>query len=78
MSEYDKVIKDQMQSGIVELVMEPAVGKQIHYLPHHAVVRRDKETTKFLVVYNASARSGNNPSLNDYLYTGPPFGQIFS
>ena len=41
-------------------------GGKVHYLPHHAVIRRDKETTKLCVVYDASARSGG-PSLNDYL-----------
>ena len=45
-----------------------------HYLPHHAVVREDKLTTKLRIVYDASARS-NGPSLNDCLYAGPTFGQ---
>ena len=47
-------------------------GGKVHYLPHHAVIRRDKETAKLRVVYDASARSGD-PTLNDCLYTGPKF-----
>ena len=48
----------------------PGPGKT-HYLPHHPVIRKDKETTKLRVVYDASAKMNGNPSLNDCLYSGP-------
>ena len=51
----------------------PTIGK-VHYLPHHTVIRHDKETTKLRIVYDASARSGG-PSLNYCLCTGPKFDQ---
>lgn len=61
--------------GIVERVEDlKDTPEMMHYLPHHAVVRQDKETTKIRVVYDASARSGG-PSLNDCLHTGPKFNQ---
>ena len=47
---------------------------ETHYIPHHAVIRQDKQTTKLRVVYDASAKVGG-PSLNECLYTGPKFGQ---
>ena len=73
LSEYDSVIRDQ---GVVEIVKDPFVKtKRVHYLPHHAVVRRNRDTTKLRVVYDASARSGEVPSLNNCLYAGPPFDQ---
>lgn len=74
-AEYDAIIKNQLQQGIVEIV-EPSgrTGERVHYLPHHAVVRRDKETTKLRVVYDASAKS-SGPSLNECLNTGPKFDQ---
>ena len=45
------------------------VGK-VHYLPHRAVIRLDKETTKVRVVFDDSAKS-QCTSLNDCIYTGP-------
>lgn len=73
--EYDAVIRDQLAKGIVEVVNSDLSPKtDIHYIPHHAVVREGKLTTKLRIVYDASARM-NGPSLNDCLYAGPTFGQ---
>ena len=71
--EYDNAIKEQLAKGIVEIVSEPH-NAHVHYLPRHAVIRHDKETTKMRVVYDASARS-MGPSLNDCLFVGPKFNQ---
>ena len=75
--EYDAIIKDQMQRGIVEIVEDDNPDEdrgKVHYMPHHAVVRHDKDTTKVRVVYDGSARS-DGPSLNDCLHAGPKFNQ---
>ena len=76
LKEYNATIQDQIDKGIVEVVPDAGVVPEgrVHYLPHHAVIRHNKSTTKLRVVYNASARSGG-PSLNDCLYTGPKFNQ---
>ena len=74
LQEYDSVIRKQIEQGIVQPVSDLGVVGEVHYLPHHAVVKRTRETTKVRVVYDASARSGG-PSLNDCLYTGPSFNQ---
>ena len=47
----------------------------LHYLPHHAIVRSDKDTTKIHVVYDASAKTDCKPSLNECLLVGPKFNQ---
>ena len=76
LQEYNKIIQDQVKRDTVQIV-EPCdhgSGQKLHYLPHHAVVRQDKETTKVRIVYDASARS-TGPSLNDCLYAGPKFNQ---
>ena len=73
--EYDAVIRYQLAKGIVEVVEIDLSSKtDIHYIPHHTVVREDKLTTKLRIVYDASART-NGPSLNDCFYAGPTFGQ---
>lgn len=76
LAEYDNIIQDQLSRGIIEVVHDPNLveGEQVHYLPHHGVVRQDKTTFKLRIVYDASAKS-TGPSLNDCLYTGPSFGQ---
>ena len=63
-------------NGLIEDVDDPeSIGiVKVHYLPHHAVIWQDKETTKLRIVYDASAKS-KGPSLNDCLYTGPKFDQ---
>ena len=74
--EYDSVIREQLSKGIVEIVKKPEEGYvgKIYYIPHHAVIRRDKATIKLRVVYDASARS-DGPALNDCLYAGPPLAE---
>ena len=73
LSRYDAIIQDQ---EIVEYVDSKEVPQDVpvHYLPHHAVLREDKSTTKLRIVYDASARTSGR-SLNDCLYVGPKSGQ---
>ena len=43
----------------------------MHYMPHHAVVRRERATTKIRIVYDGSAKLDSEPSLNECLEVGP-------
>ena len=76
LKEYDGIIKEQLNKGIIEVVTDNDSSKlaKVHYLPHHPIIRKDKQTTKMRVVYDASARC-NGPSLNDCLHASPAFGQ---
>ena len=40
----------------------------VHYIPHREVVREERDTTKLRIVYDASAKMKNKPSLNDCLH----------
>ena len=55
-----------MEDGVAEEVpceqYAQADGGPVPYLPHHAVIREDKQTTKARVVFDASARDLNGVS----------------
>ena len=63
---YNDIFIEQKQNGIIEEVMSPGKLGEIHYIPHHPVIRDDKTTRKIRIVFDASARD-NGPSLNDCL-----------
>ncbi|XP_075163827.1 uncharacterized protein LOC142236490 [Haematobia irritans] len=42
-----------------------------YYLPHHAVIKPERRSTKVRVVFNASKRTSSGTSLNDILHVGP-------
>ena len=71
-TEYDSIIREQKEQGIIESADQPAQGVEF-YIPHKPVVRENAESTKMRIVYDASARAHPSaPSLNDCLNAGPP------
>ncbi|XP_036322247.1 uncharacterized protein LOC118736259 [Rhagoletis pomonella] len=72
---YDNVLEEYVTLNHMEVTTpyESAFGDKFwaFYLPHHAVVKPEKKTTKVRVVFNASKKSGSGYSLNDVLCTGP-------
>ena len=70
-AEYEQIIKDQKDQGIIEPAPAEPMGQEF-YIPHKPVIRAEVESTKLRVVYDASARANPNaPSLNECLYPGP-------
>ncbi|KAJ8721022.1 hypothetical protein PYW08_006487 [Mythimna loreyi] len=69
---YKKVMKEYLNYNYMEEIPEKEViNERVVYLPHHAVIREDKETSKTRVVFDASAKGSNLVSLNDELMVGP-------
>ena len=77
LKQYDQVIKEQLESGVVEEVQQDQIIEpgNVHYLPHRGVVRLDRDTTKVRVVYDASSKVFG-PSLNDCLHVGPSLNPL--
>ena len=74
--QYDKIICEQLEQGIIEKASNEPTGKE-HYLPHKAVIRKSAETTKLRIVYDASAKEqGDQPSINECLNPGPPLQNL--
>ncbi|XP_063533695.1 uncharacterized protein LOC134743993 [Cydia strobilella] len=72
LSQYKNVIDEYLQLGHMEKVPEKEKNKiDAVYLPHHAVVKKERETTKVRVVFDASCKGKNGVSLNDNLMIGP-------
>lgn len=69
MNRYQEVFDEWLQEGIIEQVPQDEMYEPGHYLAHRPVVK-ENSTTKVRPVFDASARSPGNPSLNDCLETG--------
>ncbi|GFU88216.1 integrase catalytic domain-containing protein [Trichonephila clavipes] len=70
--EYKDVIDDYVREGIVERTScDSLLDSQGFYLPHHAVIRSDKTTSRIRIVFDGSAHENGQSSLNQSLYTGP-------
>jgi hypothetical protein len=71
---YRETIRNQVKAGVIEKVAndELTTDHPVHYLPHHAVLKKSSTTTKMRIVYDASAKASKfDLSLNECLYRGP-------
>lgn len=69
--EYNNFLKEYLDLNQMELLKNPVITEKSFYIPHHCVLKPDSLSTKLRVVFNASAKSNNNSSLNDTLLVGP-------
>ena len=68
---YEAAIQEFVDNEDVEQVEEEGPEGRTFYLPHKAVIREDKTTSKTRVVFDGSAKDSNGVSLNDCLLKGP-------
>ena len=71
--EYEKIVRDQLEEGRVEVAPEKPTGDRTFYMPHKPVVRESASTTKVRTVFDASAKPHLlTNSVNECMYKGPP------
>ncbi|XP_054706547.1 uncharacterized protein LOC129216358 [Uloborus diversus] len=77
--EYKNVIEDYLRQKIIEPVINPDEEDEVKfYLPHREIIRKDRETSKLRIVFDASSHDSNCLSLNDCLHIGPNlYSEIF-
>ncbi|KAK5969642.1 hypothetical protein GCK32_002171 [Trichostrongylus colubriformis] len=71
LEKYNAVIVDQLERRIIGEVPQEQLRLPSHYLPHYEVIKPDRNSFKVRCVYDGSARTKGNISLNDTLYRGP-------
>ena len=75
---YKQAMQEKIERGVVERVESEGEVGNTYYMPHTAVVRDDRETTKTRIVFDASAKQ-KSTSLNDILEKGvPKYTDLFS
>nr|XP_034194643.1 uncharacterized protein LOC117610904 [Osmia lignaria] len=69
--QYSEYLREYCNLGHMCEITQQDNTHEGYYIPHHAVVKAESLSTKVRVVFDASARSTNNLSLNDTLRVGP-------
>ena len=66
-TEYNIVVKNQLNNGIIDKVEGPGNPEKVMYLPNQIVIREYHSSTKLRVVFDASWKKVGS-SLNDAMY----------
>ncbi|XP_077547597.1 uncharacterized protein LOC144159784 [Haemaphysalis longicornis] len=73
MERYDATIRTYLEEGSAERVppTDNVPRGRLYYMPHRAVIREDRSTTKVRIVFDASSHENGAKSLNENLEAGP-------
>lgn len=68
---YTDFMEEYKHLGHMAIINETEKLDFNYYLPHHGILKEDSVTTKLRVVFDGSAKTTSNISLNDCLKVGP-------
>ncbi|XP_008178811.1 uncharacterized protein LOC103308006 [Acyrthosiphon pisum] len=72
--EYVRFMREYQNLGHMTLSTKTNIHSTEHpqvFLPHHPIIRNESSTTRIRVVFDASAKTSTNISLNETLMVGP-------
>lgn len=70
---YKKIITKQKTRNFIKKTNNTQPTNNTHYIPHHPI-KKNSTTTPIKIIYNYNFHSSfDNPNLNNYLHTNPPF-----
>lgn len=67
---YSNFMADYLSSGHMELAQDVNFHSEHFILPHHGILKDSGSTTRLRTVFDASAKTSNDVSLNQILLTG--------
>ena len=75
LQDFNDIFKEQLAHNIIQKISEDESEKRndigtVHYLPHHPVLKEERDKTKVRIVFDASSKP-TGPSLNECLFPGP-------
>lgn len=68
---YNATIQEYINKGYLSKIDNPSLDAPHYYIPHRAIYRPDKASTKTRIVLDAGCKTTSLKSLNDLLYVGP-------
>jgi hypothetical protein len=70
-ADYNATIQTYIDQGYLTKIQNDFQDAHAYHLPHRAVYRPDKETSKTRIVLDAGCKTTSGKSLNDLLFVGP-------
>ena len=68
---YNSTLEEYLSKGFLSKIEVGTDNGPAYYIPHSAVYKPEKDTSKIRIVLDASSSSTSGKSLNDLLYSGP-------